>query len=76
MIDVESIERLKEIFVTRKECDEKNEEIKSALQDVQVKLAVIEEYQKQTKWLVRTVLGAVIAIFVTALWAVITKGVV
>lgn len=74
MVDAADIERLKEIFVTRKECDERSEGTKAALQDVQVKLAIIEEHQKQTKWLTRTILGAVIATFVATLWTILMKG--
>ena len=42
MIDHDDIERLKEIFVTRKECDDVQEDIRTKLNKDGSKLAVIE----------------------------------
>lgn len=41
-IDKTTIDELKEIFVTRQECDAKNTEITTAIGEVKTRLAVVE----------------------------------
>ena len=61
MIDEKDIERLKEIFVTRKECRTQTEEVDSKLSKDLVRLSVIETKIGQMSWMMKTVLAAVIA---------------
>lgn len=74
MIEQSDIERLREIFVTRKECDEKTESTEQQMHRMETKLAVIEENTNQQKWLVKTILGGVIGLIVTAVWSLLAKG--
>ena len=64
MIDELDINRLKEIFVTRKECDEVTENLKSKLSNDSVRLAVIESKLGTITWLLTAVGGGVIATLV------------
>lgn len=73
-IEQADIERLKEIFVTRKECDEKNSEVTESMNNIKVDLAVIKDNQNTQKWLSRTILGAVIGLIVAAVWTLIVSG--
>ena len=62
MIDHDDIERLKEIFVTRKECDDVQEDIRSKLNKDGSKLAVIETKISMVLWVLAAVGTGVIAI--------------
>ena len=64
MIEQSDINRLKEIFVTRKECDEVTENIKNKLSSDRVQLAVIESKLGTITWLLTAVGGGVIATLV------------
>ena len=64
MIEQADIERLKEIFVTRKECDEVTENLKSKLSNDSVRLAVIESKLGTITWLLTAVGGGAIATLV------------
>lgn len=64
MIEQSDINRLKEIFVTRKECDEVTENLKSKLSNDSVRLAVIESKLGTITWLLTAVGGGVIATLV------------
>lgn len=61
MIDENDIERLKEIFVTRKECHDNNDEITRKFSNDLVRLAVTENRLNQITWLLSAVCGGVIA---------------
>lgn len=61
MIDEKDMERLKEIFVTRKECDDSMSGIEEKLTSDYVKLAVIETKLKVIIWLLCAVGTAVVA---------------
>lgn len=67
-IESQDIERLKEIFVTRKECQEINEEIKSKLSSDLVRLAVIENRLKIITWLLYAVAGGIITMLIKILF--------
>lgn len=67
-IESQDIERLKEIFVTRKECQEINEEIKSKLSSDLVRLAVIENRLKIITWLLYAVAGGIITMLIKMLF--------
>ena len=58
------IERLKEIFVTRQECQKQTDGFESKLNKDLVRLAVIENEMKQIKWLITAVAGGVITMLV------------
>ena len=64
MIEQSDIDRLKEIFVTRKECDGTTENLKSKLSSDRVQLAVIESKLGTITWLLTAVGGGVIATLV------------
>ena len=64
MIEQSDTDRLKEIFVTRKECDGTTESIKSKLSSDRVQLAVIESKLGTITWLLTAVGGGVIATLV------------
>lgn len=55
------IERMKEIFVTRRECDTTTNEINNKLSNDSTRLAVIEHRLGTITWLLMTVCGGVIA---------------
>ena len=68
MIDDKDIERLKEIFVQRQECQEINDEIKTKLSNDLVRLAVIENQLKVITWILYAVAGGVITMLVKMLF--------
>lgn len=63
-IEDHDIERLKEIFVTRQECQRQTDTFESKLNKDLVRLAVIETEMKQIKWLITAVAGGVITMLV------------
>lgn len=68
MIDEKDIDRLKEIFVPRQECQEINDEIKSNLTKDLVRLAVIENQLKVITWILYAVAGGVITMLIKLLF--------
>ena len=68
MIDDKDIERLKEIFVQRQECQEINDEIKTKLSSDLVRLAVIENQLKVITWILYAVAGGIITMLVKMLF--------
>lgn len=58
------IDRLKEIFVTRQECQRNTDNFESKLNKDLVRLAVIETKLNQIMWLLTAVGGAVITMLV------------
>lgn len=68
MIDTSDIERLKEIFVTRQDCQDINEEIKTKLSSDLVRLAVIENQLKVITWILYAVAGGIITMLVKMLF--------
>ena len=68
MIDDKDIERLKEIFVPRQECQEINEEIKANLTKDLVRLAVIENQLKVITWILYAVAGGIVTMLVKMLF--------
>lgn len=67
-IDDRDIERLKEIFVLRQECQTINEEIKTKLANDLVRLAVIENQLKVITWILYAVAGGIITMLVKLLF--------
>jgi len=72
-IDNDDISRLKEIFVTREECNDKTEEINKKLANDSTKLAVIEQQLNTISWVSKTTLAAVIVALVGAVLSLILK---
>ena len=64
MIDEKDIVRLKEIFITRKECQNNLDEIENKLSKDLVRLAVIENQLKLIMWLLAAVGSGVIAMLI------------
>ena len=58
------IDRLKEIFVTRQECQKQTDGFESKLNKDLVRLAVIETQLSQIKWILTAVGGGVITMLV------------
>lgn len=63
-IEDHDIERLKEIFVTRQECQDINEEVKTKLSSDLVRLAVIENQLKVITWILYAVAGGVVTMLI------------
>ena len=68
MIEEKDIERLKEIFVTRKECQQTTDGIETKLSNDRVRLAVIENQLKVITWLLYAVAGGVITMLIKMLF--------
>lgn len=64
MIDKDDIERLKEIFVTRLECENTMDAINRKISQEDVRLAVIEHQLKTITWLLTAVGGGVITMLI------------
>ena len=67
-IEDNEIERLKEIFVTRQECQNTNNEIEKKLSSDLVRLAVIENQLKVITWILYAVAGGVITMLIKMLF--------
>lgn len=68
MIEEKELERLKEIFVTRKECQQTTDGIETKLSSDLVRLAVIENQLKVITWLLYAVAGGVITMLIKMLF--------
>ena len=64
MIEEKDIDRLKEIFVTRHECQQATDAFESKLNKDLVRLAVIETKLSQITWLLTAVGGGVITMLI------------
>lgn len=63
-IEDHDIDRLREIFVTRQECQKANDEIEKKISSDLVRLAVIENQLKVITWLLYAVAGGVITMLI------------
>ena len=68
MIDEKDLERMKEIFVTRTECQKTTDGIETKLSNDLVRLAVIENQLKVITWLLYAVAGGVITMLIKMLF--------
>ena len=68
MIDEKDLERMKEIFVTRNECQQTTDGIEKKLSSDLVRLAVIENQLKVITWLLYAVAGGVITMLIKLLF--------
>jgi hypothetical protein len=64
MLEREDIERLREIFVTRQECDNSMEEVNRKLANDSTRLAVIETKLGQILWLCGAIGGGIITMLI------------
>ena len=67
-LDKDDIDRLKEIFVTRQECDSITDDINSKLNNDNKELAVINTKLSLVLWLLGAVGAAVITVLVKVLF--------
>lgn len=72
-IEDSDIARLKEIFVTHQECDDKTDEINKKLANDSTELALIKQKLDTISWISKTTLAAVIVAIVGALLSLILK---
>ena len=63
-IDEKDIARLKEIFVTRQECQQTTGAFDSKLNKDNVRLSVIETEMRQIKWLTATTVGGIVTMLI------------
>ena len=64
MIDNEDITRLKEIFVTRQECDSDMSSMNDKMSKTDARLAVIEYQQKLNNWLTAAIASGIVALVI------------
>ena len=64
MIEEKDIDRLKEIFVTRQECQKTTDDFDSKLSKDLVRLAVIETKLSQITWILSTVAAGVVTMLI------------
>ena len=64
MVEEKDIDRLKEIFVTRQECQKTTDDFDSKLNKDLVRLAVIETKLSQITWILTAVGGGVITMLI------------
>ena len=64
MLEDKDIDRLKEIFVTRQECQAQTDSFESKLNKDLVRLAVIETKLSQITWILSTVAAGVVTMLV------------
>ena len=68
LIEDKDVERLKEIFVTRKECQQTSDGIETKLSGDLVRLAVIENQLKIITWLLYAVAGGIVTMLIKMLF--------
>lgn len=73
MIDHDDIERLKEIFITRQECDRQMDDVSSKLSSDNARLAVIEAQLGLITKLLYGIGSGIIALLIGSLWNIIAK---
>lgn len=64
MLEDKDIDRLKEIFVTRQECQKSTDSFEAKLNKDLVRLAVIETKLSQITWILSTVAAGVVTMLV------------
>ena len=67
-IEREDIDRLKEIFVTRQECDTNMDAVNEKVSREDTRLAVIEHRLGTITWLLMAVGGGVITMIIKMFW--------
>lgn len=64
MIDNEDISRLKDIFVTRQECESDMKDVSEKMSKSDARLAVIEYQQKVNNWLTAAIASGIVALVI------------
>lgn len=73
-IDNDLLDALKEIFVTRKECDDINATINAKLGNDNARFAKIEQKLGSIEWMIKAVLTSVIGLVVASIYKLIIGG--
>lgn len=73
MLDKDTIEQLKLMFVTREECDSTNDAINRKLSNDSTELALIKQQLSSVLWIGKTTLGTVLTAIVGAIIAMVLK---
>jgi hypothetical protein len=68
MIEREDIDRLKDIFVTRQECESDMKSVEDKLSSDNARLAVIEHQLKTITWILTAVGGGIITMIIKMFW--------
>lgn len=68
MIEREDIDRLKDIFVTRQECESDMKSVEDKLSKDNARLAVIEHQLKTITWILTAVGGGIITMLIKMFW--------
>lgn len=68
MLEKEDIARLKEIFVTRTECDERISNTNVTIHRIDTRLTVMETYNKVIVWLLGAISSGVVALVIKQFW--------
>lgn len=74
MIDNNDIERLKEIFVTRRECDEKQDEVKKEVSEAEKNIALMQKDIASIKFVAKATLTSSIGVLVAEILTRILGG--
>ena len=72
-LEKDDIERLKEIFVTRQECDTTMDDVNRKLANDSTELALIKQKLDTITWVSKTTLAAVIVAIVGAIMSLILR---
>lgn len=72
-LEKDDIERLKEIFVTRQECDTTMDDVNRKLANDSTELALIKQKLDTITWVSKTTLAAVIVAIVGAVMSLILR---
>lgn len=64
MVDEKDLERLKEIFITRQECQKQVDGFETKLNKDLVRLAVIETKLSQITWILTAVAGGIVSMLI------------
>lgn len=74
MLERDDIDRLKDIFVMRQECDDAMSEVDKKLANDNKELALIKQSLGTISWVSKTTLAAVIAVIVGAILKLVVVG--
>lgn len=74
MIEREDIDRLKEIFVTRQECDNTMDDVNKKLANDSTELALIKQQLAVIAWFSKTTFGVIVAAIIGAILKLILVG--
>lgn len=73
MLDKDTIEQLKLMFVTREECDSTNDAINRKLYNDGTELAIIKQQLSSVLWVGKTTLGTMLTAIAGAIIALVLK---